>query len=234
MRTLLTIGICFVALTLPRMCSSQENKPEYRGVSGAELQDRWGKIKSGKDARIIEMGDRLVVEVSNLDGWLYHLATAGYFPKQEWFDPAAIKLITDSDLGTLYARTKLNENDPQHELLEQARESVEKMLSDIEQRLYLQLGPARLRHLLAEDPQVRQSDAGIFRFVFVIRDTPEDRAEWNKLRNIHGQLRPVSISLAFDLEGLTHTLPTKLGSVLDSVNSGRPEQQFKFRIYSPC
>lgn len=234
MRILLTIGICFVALTLPRRCRSQENKPEYRGVSDAELQNGGGKIKSGEDARIIDMGDRLVVEVSNLDGWLYHLATAGYFPKQEWFDPAAIKLIAETDLRTLYARTTLNQNDPQYELFEQTRESVEKMLSDIEQRLYLQLGPARLRHLQAEDPQVRQSGAGIFRFVFPIRDTPEDRAEWNKLRKTHGQLRAVSISLAFDLEGLTHTLPTKLGSALDSVNSGRPQQQFTFRIYSPC
>jgi hypothetical protein len=233
MRPLLKICVCFVVVTLPRVCDSEENKPEYRGVAAAELQDGWGKIKSSEDARIIEMGDRLIVEVSNLDGWLYDLVRAGYFPKQEWFDPAAIKLIADTDLRTLYTKTTLSQNDPQHELFEQARESVEKMLSDIEQRLYLQLGPARLRHLLAEDPQVRQNDNGIFRFVFPIRDTPEDRAEWNKLRNTHGQLRPVSISLAFDLEGLTHTLRTKLGSSLDTVSAGRPEQQFKFRIYSP-
>src|SRR5207253_2931494 len=32
--------------------------------------------------------------------------------------------------------------------------------------------------------------------------------------------------------GLTHTLQTKLGSSLDSVAAGKPEQQFKFRIYS--
>ena len=232
MRILLTIGICFVALTLPRRCRSQENKPEYRGVSRAELQDGDGQIKNGQNARIIEMGDRLIVEVSNLDGWLYDSARAGNFPKQEWFDPAAIKLIADTDLKTLYTKSTLTNADAQHELFEQARESVERMLSDVKQRLYLQLGPARLRHLHAEDPLIRQSDNGVFRFVFPIHDTPEDRAEWNKLRSTHGELRPVSISVAFDLEGLTHTLQTKLGSSLDSVASGMPEQQFKFRVYS--
>jgi hypothetical protein len=39
-----------------------------------------------------------------------------------------------------------------------------------------------------------------------------NRAEWNKLRSTRGEVRPISISLAFDLEGLTHTLRTKLGS----------------------
>ena len=227
------VSFCVAGLAISDVCQAQGNTPEYRGVSRAELQGDHGQIKTGSNAQIVEMGDRLIVEVSNLDGWLYDLVRAGNFPKQEWFDPAAIKLIADTDLRTLYTKTTLQNADAQHELLEQARESVEKMLSDVEQRLYLQLGPARLRHLHAEDPLVRQSDNGIFRFVFLIRDTPEDRAEWNKLRNTHGQLRPVSISLAFDLEGLTHTLRTKLGSVLDSVNSGRPEQQFEFRIYSP-
>ena len=235
MRTGLFVSVSFymAELAISEVCHAQGNTQEYRGVSRAELQDDYGQIKNGANAQIVEMGGRLIVEVSNLDGWLYDLVRAGNFPKQDWFDPAAIKLIADTDLRTLYAKTTLQNADAQHELFEQARESVEKMLSDVEQRLYLQLGPARLRHLHAEDPLVRQSDNGIFRFVFLIRDTPEDRAEWNKLRNTHGQLRPVSISLAFDLEGLTHTLRTKLGSVLDSVNSGRPEQQFKFRIYSP-
>jgi hypothetical protein len=108
------------------------------------------------------------------------------------------------------------------------------MLSDIKQRLYLKLGPAQLRHLLAEDPHVRQNTKGVLRFAFPIRDTPEDRSEWNKLRNTHGQLRSVSISLAFDLEGVTHILRTELGSSLDSVPSSEREQQFRFRIYSWC
>jgi len=86
--------------------------------------------------------------------------------------------------------------------------------------------------LHAEDPLVRQNESGIFRFIFPIQDTPEDRDEWNKLRRIHGELRPISISLAFDSEGLTHTLRTKLGSSVDSGSSARPEQQFKFQIYS--
>jgi hypothetical protein len=232
MRILLTVSICFVALPLTPICRSQENKPEYRGVSQAELQDGTGQIKNGQNARIIEMSDRLIVEVSNLDGWLYDSVRAGNFPKQEWFDPAVIKLIADTDLKTLYTKTTLTTADAQHDLFEQARESADKMLSDVKQRLYLQLGPARLRHLHAEDPLIRQSDAGVFRFVFPIHDTPEDRPEWNKLRSTRGQLRPVSISVAFDLEGLTHTLRTKLGSSLDSVVSGMPEQQFKFRVYS--
>jgi hypothetical protein len=231
MRIPLTVGVFFIALALPRMCRAQD-KPEYRGVSGAELQDGSGRIKSGEDARIIEMGDRLIVEVSNLDGWLYDSLKAGIFPKQEWFDPATVKLIVETDLKTLYAKSALGQNEPQHELLQDARDSVDKMLSDIKQRLYLKLGPAQLRHLLAEDPHVRQNTKGVIRFAFPIRDTPEDRSEWNKLRNTHGQLRSVSVSLAFDLEGVTHTLRTELGSSLDSVPSGEREQQFKFRIYS--
>jgi hypothetical protein len=231
MRIPLTVGVFFIALALPGMCRAQD-KPEYRGVSGAELQDGSGRIKSGEDARIIEMGDRLIVEVSNLDGWLYDSLKAGIFPKQEWFDPATVKLIVETDLKTLYAKSALGQNEPQHELLQDARDSVDKMLSDIKQRLYLKLGPAQLRHLLAEDPHVRQNTKGVIRFAFPIRDTPEDRSEWNKLRNTHGQLRSVSVSLAFDLEGVTHTLRTELGSSLDSVPSGEREQQFKFRIYS--
>jgi len=234
MRTLIAAAYVFALLRLCEFSQAQESKPEYRGVSGAELHTRSGKAKSGENARVVEMGDRLIVDVSNLDGWLYDSLRAGYFQKQEWFDPATIKLIADTNLQTLYARTSLGQSDPQHELLAEARESVEKMLSDIKQRLYLQLGPARLRHLIAEDPQVRQTANGIFRFAFPIRDTPEDRDEWNKLRNTHGQDRPISISLAFDLEGLPHTLRTKLGSSLDSAPAGDPEQQFKFRIYSRC
>jgi hypothetical protein len=232
MRPLVTIGICFVTLTVPGISRAQETKPEYRGVSGAEVQCSDGQIKNGQAARIIDMGDRLIVEISNLDGWLYYSARAGNFPKQEWFDPAIEKFIASTDLKALYDKSTLQNSDPQHELYEQVRESVDRMLSDVKQRLYLQLGPARLRNLHAEDPLIRQNENGIFRFVFPIHDTPEDRVEWNKLRSTHGQLRPVSISVAFDLEGLTHTLRTKLGSSLDSVTAGKPEQQFKFRIYS--
>ena len=207
-------------------------EPEYRGVYAAELQDERGHPKTGTSAQIIEMGDRLIVDVSNLDGWLYDLARAGNFPKQGWFDPSTIRVIADTDLGALYQKTKLGKDDPQRPLFENARDSVEKMLSDIEQRLYLQLGPARLRHLRPEDPLTKQNDIGIFRFVFVITDTPDDRAEWNKLRTTHGELRPIGVSLAFELEGLSHTLRTNLGSALDSTASGKPEQQFKFRVYS--
>jgi hypothetical protein len=228
------IVVCFAALAVPGICRAQENKLEYRGVSGAEVQDGAGQIKNGEKAHVIEMGDRLIVEVSNLDGWLYDSAKAGTFPKQEWFDPAVAKFIADTDLKPLYDKSALQSADPQHELYKQARESADRMLSDVKQRLYLQLGPARLRHLHAEDPLIRQKDNGVFRFVFPMHDTPEDRSEWNKLRTTHGQLRPVSISVAFDLEGLTHTLQTKLGSSLDSVAAGKPEQQFKFRIYSVC
>ena len=232
MRILLIIGIYVVTVTVPRTCRAQENKPEYRGVSGAELQDGSGRIKSGADSRIIEMGDRLIVEVSNLDGWLYDSLKMGVFPKQDWFDPASVKLIVETDLKTLYAQTVLGQNEPQHELLQDARDSVDRMLSDIKQRLYLKLGPAQLRHLAAEDAHVRQDTNGVLHFAFPIRDTPEDRIEWNKLRNTHGQLRPVSISLAFDLDGVTHILRTQLGSSLDSVPSNASERQFKFRVYS--
>jgi hypothetical protein len=232
MRPLTTICICFLTLTVIPVCRAQENKPEYRGVAGAELQDGSGRIKSGDDGRIIEMGDRLIVEVSNLDGWLYDSLKTGVFPKQDWFDPAAVKLIVETDLKTLYAKTALGQNEPQHELLQDARDSVDRMLSDIKQRLYLKLGPAQLRHLAAEDAHVRQDTNGVLHFAFPIRDTPEDRPEWNKLRNTHGQLRPVSISLAFDLNGVTHILRTQLGSSLDSVPSNASEHQFKFRVYS--
>src|SRR5229473_3192365 len=232
MRISLLLLVVVVATCLSDICRSQTNPPEYRGVSGAEVQNAQGQAKSGQNARIIEMSDRLIVEVSNLDGWLYDSARAGNFPKQEWFDPATIKVIADTDLRTLYTKSTVSYADAQHDLFEQARESTDRMLSDVKQRLYLQLGPARLRHLQAEDPLIRQSDTGVFRFVFPIHDTPEDRSEWNKLRSTHGQLRPVSISVAFDLEGLTHTLRTKLGSSLDSVAAGKPEQQFKFRTYS--
>jgi hypothetical protein len=232
MRISLLLLVVVVGTGLSEICRSQANPPEYRGVSGAEVQNAQGQVKSGQNARIIEMSDRLIVEVSNLDGWLYDSARAGNFPKQEWFDPATIKVIADTDLRTLYTKSTVSNADAQHDLFEQARESTDRMLSDVKQRLYLQLGPARLRHLQAEDPLIRQSDTGVFRFVFPIHDTPEDRPEWNKLRSTHGQLRPVSISVAFDLEGLTHTLRTKLGSSLDSVAAGKPEQQFKFRTYS--
>ena len=178
------------------------------------------------------MGDRLIVDASNLDGWLYDSVKGGYFPKQGWFDPAAIKAIADIDLKTLYERSNLKEDNPQNQVFKEARDSVDRMLSDVKQRLYLQLGPARLRHLHAEDPLVRQNEKGIFRFVFPVRETPEDRAEWNKLRNIHRSLRPISISLAFDTEEVTHTLRTKLGSSLDTISAHRPEEQFYFRIFS--
>jgi hypothetical protein len=230
-RSHVLMWIVLASWLLQQAGQAQENKPEYRGVSAAELQDDHGNPKSGADARIIEMGDRLIVEVSNLDGLLYALVLTGNFPNQEWFDPAISKDIANMDLGTLYQKTALGSTDPQKELLMEARRSVENMLSDVEQRLYLQLGPSRLRHLHAEDPLARQSDTGVFRFVFLIHDTPEDRAEWNKLRSIHGKLRPVSISLAFDVQGLTHTLRTQLGSSLDSTAAGA-QQQFKFSVYS--
>jgi hypothetical protein len=229
-----SIPICVVCLATfsgVELCYSQGNEPEYRGVSGAEVRSEAGQIKSGESARVVEMGDRLIVEASNLDGWLYESVKGGDFSKQEWFDPAAIKAIADIDLKTLYERTNLKD---QNQLLKQVRDSVDRMLSDVKQRLYLQLGPARLRHLHAEDPLVRQNENGIFRFVFPVREASEDRAEWNKLRNIHRSLRPISISLAFDTEGVTHTLRTKLGSSLDSVSARRPEERFYFRIFSWC
>lgn len=223
--------LIFIGLSFVNDCLSQATVPEYRGISGAQLQDASGHPKNGENARIVEMGDRLIVKVSNLDGWLYDLVRGGNFPKQEWFAPEALKLIADSDLGTLYQRSA-RRDDPQYKAIQDARESVEKMLSDVKQRLYLQLGPARLYHVHAEDPLIKQDQVGVFPFLFPMRDTPEDRPEWNKLRNVHGELRPISISVAFDLEGLPHTLPTKLGSSLDSGPAGSPDQQFKFRIYS--
>lgn len=223
---------CLVSFNGVELCYSQASEPEYRGVSGAEVRNEAGQIKSGESARVVEMGDRLIVDASNLDGWLYDSVKGGYFPKQEWFDPAAIKAIADIDLKTLYERSNLKDDNPQNQVFKDARDSVDRMLSDVKQRLYLQLGPARLRHLHAEDPLVRQDEKGIFRFVFPIRETPEDRAEWNKLRNIHRSLRPISISLAFDTEEVTHTLRTKLGSSLDTTSGHRPEDQFYFRIFS--
>jgi hypothetical protein len=210
----------------------QESVREYQGVSGAQIQDEHGVLKAAEAARTIAMGDRLIVEVTNLDGWLYELISSGRFPQQEWFDPAAVKLIGITSLKSLYERTNASSDDQQKLALERTRDAVEKMLVDVEQRLYLQLGPARLRHLRAEDPLVKQGENGVFRFVFAIHDTPEDRAEWNKLRSTHGELRPISISLAFDVAGLTHTLRTKLGSSLDSVIGGNPQQQFRFQVYS--
>jgi hypothetical protein len=231
LRAFFPVLFLLIAPLCTKRCFSQASVPEYRGVSGAELQDASGHPKNGTDARIVEMGDRVIVKINNLDGWLYDLVRGGNCPKQEWFDPEVLKQIADVDLGTLYQRSS-RRDDPQYKQIQNARESIEKMLSDVKQRLYLQLGPARLYHLRPEDPLIRQNQAGIFPFVFSIRDTPEDRSEWNKLRNIHGELRPISISAAFDLEGISHTLPTKLGSSLDSVSPGSPDQQFKFRIYS--
>ena len=225
-------SLALLSFLRPEVCCSQANEPEYRGISGAEVRNEAGQIKSGQSARIVEMGDRLVVDASNLDGWLYESLKGGVFPKQEWFDPATIKAIADIDLKTLYERTTLTEDNPQNQVLKQARDSMGRMLSDVKQRLYLQLGPARLRGLHAEDPLVRQNEKGVLRFVFTIRETPQDRAEWNKLRNIHRSLRPISISLAFDSEGVTHTLRTKLGSSLDSISALQPEEQFYFRIFS--
>jgi hypothetical protein len=209
----------------PEVCYSQANEPEYRSISGAEVRNEAGQIKSGESGRVVAMGDRLVVEASNLDGWLYDSLKGGVFPKQEWFDPATIKAIADIDLKTLYERTNLTEDNPPNQMLKQARDSMGRMLSDVKQRLYLQLGPARLRDLHAEDPLVKQDEKGVLRFVFPIRETPQDREEWNKLRNIHRSLRPISISRAFDSEGVTHTLRTKLGSSLDSISALRPEEQ---------
>jgi len=47
-----------------------------------------------------------------LDGWLYDSVKGGYFPKQEWFDPAAIKAIADIDLKTLYERSNFKGRQP--------------------------------------------------------------------------------------------------------------------------
>src|SRR5256885_11258398 len=157
-RPWIIVSLTAVGLIIPDVCHSQGNAPEYRGVSGAEVQCSDGQIKNGQDARSIAMRDRLIVEVSNLDGWLYYSARAGNFPKQEWFDPANEKFIANTDLKTLYDKSTLQNSDVQHELYEQVRESVDRMLSDVKQRLYLQLGPARLRHLHAEDPLIRQND----------------------------------------------------------------------------
>src|SRR5262249_47176351 len=184
-------SLALLSFLRPEVCCSQANEPEYRGISGAEVRNEAGQIKSGQSARILEMGERIDVDASNLDGWLYESLKGGGFPKQERFDPATIKAIADIDLKTLYERTTLTEDKPQNQVLKQARDSMGRMLSDVKQRLYLQLGPARLRGLHAEDPLVRQNEKGVLRFVFTIRETPQDRAEWNKLRNIHRSLRPI-------------------------------------------
>ena len=226
------VGCALASFVGVKVCCSQENKPEYRGVSAAEVRNEFGKTKSGESARIVGMGDWLIVEANNLDGWLYASVKDGYFPNQEWFDPDGLKAIANIDLGTLYEKTSLKEDTPESRVLRQVRESVEKMLSDVKQGLYLQLGPARLRHLHAEDPLVKQDQNGIFPFAFRMRETSEDRTEWNKLRSIHTPLRPISISLAFEIKGVTHTLRTKLGSSLESFNAGSPEKQFYFEIFS--
>jgi hypothetical protein len=231
-RVCVLVGFTLGSFVGAKICYSQENKPEYRGVSGAEVRNEFGKRKSGKDAWTVGMGDWLIVEASNLDGWLYASVKDGYFPNQEWFDPDGLKAIANLDLKTLYEKTRLTEDNPESGQLRQVRESVEKMLSDVKQGLYLQLGPARLRHLHAEDPLIKQAANGIFRFAFRMRETTEDRTEWNKLRSIHTPLRPISISLAFEIKGVTHTLRTKLGSSLESGSAGRPEDQFYFRVFS--
>jgi hypothetical protein len=85
------IGFTLGSFVGAKICYSQENKPEYRGVSAAEVRNEFGKRKSGKDAWIVGMGDSLIVDASNLDGWLYASVKDGYFPNQEWFDPRWIK-----------------------------------------------------------------------------------------------------------------------------------------------
>jgi hypothetical protein len=155
----------------------------------------------------------------------------GSIPKQQWFNAEALKVIAGLDLKGLF--TDVPKDDPTRESLERVRQSMRKMLADVEQGLYLQMGPARLRHLHAEDPLVRQDDQGIYRFMFAIREIPEDRNEWMKLRTAHDQTRPVSITLAFEHEGLAHTLETELLSG-ENPNSGQAiNQRFSFRIYSP-
>ena len=191
---------CLVSFSGVEVCYCQASEPEYRGVSGAEVRNEAGQIKSGESARVVEMGDRLIVESSNLDGWLYESIKGGYFPNQGWFDPAAIKAIADIDLKTLYERTNLKEDNPQNQVFKQARDSVDRMLSDVKQRLNLQLGPARLRHLHAEDPLIRQNERASSASSSCSR-TPEDRAEWNKLRNIHRSLRPITFPWLLILKG---------------------------------
>ncbi|HWB60348.1 MAG TPA: hypothetical protein VG733_12710 [Chthoniobacteraceae bacterium] len=223
----------------------------FQGVIKAELQDENGHVKPGSEAKIIDLGDRLVITVRDLDGWLYDELKEKRIPNDNWFDKDGMDLISGLSMDELFHPTPpapgkappavgnppapANPAPPGNPppsasaVREKACHGVNVMTRQVEQKLYLVLGPARLRHIVAEDPAVKQQGDGTFTFTFVIKNDPDDATEWAKLKNVHGDTRAVSITLGFDYKDTVNTLPTMLETEGADLQS---QSGFSYRIYS--
>jgi hypothetical protein len=229
---LLSIFLCLWLRDASVSASETDQSSIAGGVLDARLCDEKGVPKAGEDAKIIDLDDRLVVSVQDLDGYLYDQVAEGHLPEDEWFDGDVMKLITKTSLADLFDASKDPADEASMAIRREARHGVNTMTRQVQEYLYLQLGPARLRHIRPEDPFVTQDDKGVFTFVFVVRNSGEDEDEWAKLRNIHGETRPVSITLGFDYKDVAHSLPTKLETTGVDLQ-GNAAEGFRYRIYSP-
>ena len=225
---------------------AQDASEKGPGVVDAVLRDERNQPKNAPNDNLIMMGDRIVMAIKDLDGWLYEEVRAGALPEQHWFDAEGNRLVAATTLGDLFDRSKdpagtEAPNVAARNQRDRAREAVRAMIRDVRQKLYLQIGPARLRSIHPEDPFVLQDEHGLWHMVFVVSNSDKDKDEWAKLRNVHGEEREVSLSAAFDLKASTgelsnsYTLPSSISAPADSVTTAgaAPGQGVRFRIYSP-
>lgn len=211
------------------------------GVIEAALRDERNQPKDPPADTLITMGDRVVLTIKDLDGWLYEEARASGLPEQRWFDVPALRLMAQTDLGALFDASKDPAAPAERSERDRIRQLVRSMIREVRQKLYLQIGPARLRSIHAEDPFVEQDAQGLWRMVFVVSNADNDKEEWAKLRNVHGQERVVSVSAAFDLKPVagesagSYTLPTVITAPADSVTikGATHSAGMRFQVYSP-
>ena len=201
-------------------------------VTDAVVLDGNGMPKPlGHGSALIAEGDRIVVTVQDLDGYLYAEMQTGRIPADEWLDDKTILLTSTTSIGDLYIKDK-DGTDPAVALRSSARSGVNTMVREIQQILYLQLGPARLRSLRPQDPFVSQNQKGQFQFEFLVHSDASDADEWKKLRNVRSDTRPISVTLGFDLKDVSRSLPTDLNApnLLKDNKGGR---RFSFVVFSP-
>lgn len=232
----LALGCWLVAL-VPVLGAADDRT----GVVDAALRDERNQPKDPPADTLITMGDRVVLTIKDLDGWLYEEARANGLAEQHWFDVPALRLMAQTDLGALFDASKDPVAPAERSERDRVRQLVGTMIREVRQKLYLQIGPARLRSIHAEDPFVKQDHQGLWRMVFVVSNADNDKEEWAKLRNVHGQERAVSVSAAFDLKSLagestgSYTLPSVITAPADSVTVKGAAQSvgMRFQVYSP-
>jgi hypothetical protein len=174
----------------------------------------------------------VIVTVRDLDGFLYDEMQAGRLPADEWLNGQALLITSTTSIEDLYSREKDGTDPAIIVVRNAARSGVNAMVRQIQQLLYLQLGPARLRAIRAQDPFVTQSANGDFQFEFLVHYDASDAAEWQKLRNIRASRRPVSVTVGFDFKDVSRSIPTDLtASSMSSTDT--LGQTFSFLIFSP-